>query len=403
MPPIPAALPDGRRLFTLSPGVAHLNHASFGAVSIPVQKAQESERRQADRDPMHFFAQSLPDRVAETRRELAAFLGADPDGTVLIFNVSTGIATVLSALALGDGDEVVVTDHSHFAVDFAVERESRLRGVRVSPVGLPLTAPDDEVIAAVTDAVTEGRTRLVVVPQVSSATARLMPVAGLAEALRALDVPLLVDGAHGPGMLPTPTAGLDADFWVGNMHKWAFAPRGTSVLVVAAPWRHRMEPLVVSRRYLEGFPASFDQPGAFDYSGWLAAPAGLRVLDELGHDTVRRHNAELAAYGQQVLAEALQINPADLPAPSDGVSMSLVPLPYDAATVDRAGPLLRRRIFDELHAEVAVHPWAGRAYLRLSAQIYNRAEEYERLAAGLPALVAECAFPGNPGRGLWHS
>lgn len=383
MPPIL----DGRRLFTLSAGVAHLNHASFGAVSIPVQKAQEAERRDADRDPMRFFAHALPDRVSRIRREIAAFLGADPDGTVLIFNVSTGIATVLAALALGDGDEVVVTNHSHFAVDFAVERERRLRGVRVNRVSLPLTAPDDEVIAAITGAVSGSRTKLVVVPQVGSATARLMPVAGLAKALRALDVPLLVDGAHGPGMLPSPAAGLDADFWVGNMHKWAFAPRGTSVLVVAAPWRDRMEPLVVSRRYPEGFPASFDQPGAFDYSGWLAAPTGLRVLEELGPAAVRRHNADLAAHGQRVVAAALRIDPAGLPPQADGVSMTLVPLPFEAADADQAGAELRRRIFDELQAEVAIHTWERRAFLRLSAQIYNRAEEYERLAAGLPALV----------------
>jgi isopenicillin-N epimerase len=384
-PPSPVS-PTARQLFTLNPRVAHLNHASFGSVPVPVQRAQQRLREEADADPMRFFGQYLPDRVARTRQHIAGFLGADPDGTVLTFNVSTGIATVLHSLALRSGDEIVVTDHSHFAVDFAVDRERRRRGVRVRLVHLPLTA-SDEVVTAITKAVTPGRTRLVIVAQVASATARLMPVARLSRALRAMGVPLLVDAAHAPGMLQSSVSEIDADFWVGNMHKWAFAPRGTSVLVVAAEWRDRVDPLVVSRRYTEGFPASFDQPGAFDYTGWLAAPVGPRVLRTLGHDAVRRHNAELAAYGQDVVASALQVDRAEVPAPSEGVSMSLVPLPPGVAATEDATRALRQRILDELSVEVAIHAWKGRAYLRLSAQIYNLAEEYERLAEGLPGLI----------------
>jgi isopenicillin-N epimerase len=159
------------------------------------------------------------------------------------------------------------------------------------------------------------------------------------------------------------------------------------VLVVSAEWRERVEPLVVSRRYLDGFPASFDQPGAFDYTGWLAAPVGPQVLRDLGHAAVCRHNTELARYGQEVVAAALRVDPAELPAPSDGVSMSLVPLPPGVADSAEATGVLRQRIYDELKAEVAVFVWEGRAYLRLSAQIYNVTEEYDRLAGGLPAVL----------------
>jgi isopenicillin-N epimerase len=386
---------DARRLFTLDDRVAHLNHASFGSVPVPVQRAQQRLREEADTDPMSFFAYSLPERVAHTRRDMARFLGSDPDGTVLTFNVSTGIATVLHSLALGSADEIVVTNHSHFAVDYAVERERERKGVAVRRVEVPMTASDDEVVAAMAGAVTPGRTRLVVIAHIASATARLMPVADVARALRAVGVPLLVDAAHAPGMLPAPAAGVDADFWVGNMHKWAFAPRGTSVLVVAPEWRERVDPLVVSRRYTEGFPASFDQPGAFDYTGWLAAPAGLEFLQTLGHAAIRRHNADLARYGQQVVAAALRVDAEELPAPSDGVSMSLVPLPLGVGkTGEGIGDVvgaLRQRIFEDLATEVAIHVWEGRAYLRLSAQIYNLAEEYERLAEGLPGVLRETA------------
>ena len=43
-----------------------------------------------------------------------------------------------------------------------------------------------------------------------------------------------VDAAHAPGIEDPAVAELGADFWVGNLHKWAFAPRGTALLAVDA-------------------------------------------------------------------------------------------------------------------------------------------------------------------------
>ena len=49
---------------------------------------------------------------------------------------------------------------------------------------------------------------------------------------------------------------------------------------------------------------------------------------------------------------------------------------------------LRDRISDRLRAEVSLAAWNGRGWLRLCGQVYNRPDEYDRLAEGLPALLA---------------
>ena len=97
----PDPLPGARLLFSLDPAVAHLNHGSFGAVPIGVQRAQQRLRDEIEANPMRFFAAGLHDRIAHTRRHLAAFVGADPDGTALVPNATTGIAIVLQSLRPG--------------------------------------------------------------------------------------------------------------------------------------------------------------------------------------------------------------------------------------------------------------------------------------------------------------
>ena len=47
---------------------------------------------------------------------------------------------------------------------------------------------------------------------------------------------------------------------------------------------------------------------------------------------------------------------------------------------------LQARISEQLAVETIPVAWNGQGYLRLSAQVYNSPEEYQRLAQGLPSL-----------------
>jgi isopenicillin-N epimerase len=385
----PPALPGARLLFSLDPAVAHLNHGSFGAVPIPVQRAQQRLRDEVDANPMRFFTQGILDRVVHTRRYLASFVGADPDGCALVPNATAGASIVLQSMRLRAGDEVLLTDHAYGAVGLAVRRECRRTGATARTVAVPVTATQPEVVARITAALRPGRTRLLVVDQITSPTARLVPVEDIVRAAREREVLVFVDGAHAPGMLPLDVDAIGADFWVGNLHKWAFAPRGTALLAVTPDWRRRIDPLAVSWEQEAGFPLNVEWQGSMDYTGWLAAPTGLFVLRTLGVDAVRAHNAALAAYGQRVVGDALGLAPADRPQPGGpAMSMRLLPLPSGLATTFPEATALRLLIADKLATETQIAAWGGRGWLRLSAQVYNRPEEYERLAERLPALLA---------------
>jgi isopenicillin-N epimerase len=380
------SIAGARLLFSLDPAVSYLNHGSFGSVPISVQRTQQRLRDETETNPMKFFVQGLDDRIIHTRRHLAAFLGADPDGSALVPNATAGASLVLQSVRLGAGDEVLLTDHGYGAVALAARRQCRRAGATARTVAIPLGAPDSEVVSRIRNALRPGKTRLVIVDQITSPTARAFPVGEIAAAAREHDIPVLVDAAHVPGMLPVDVSAIGADFWVGNLHKWAFAPRGTALLSVAPQWRRRIEPLVVSWEQDRGFPASVEFQGTVDYTAWLAAPAGLFVLRTLGLDAVREHNAALAAYGQRVVGAALGLS--DLPEPGHpAVSMRILPLPAGLATTVGEAHALRQHIADKLAVETAVNAWSGRGWLRLSAQVYNRPDEYDRLAEHLPALL----------------
>ena len=369
--------------------MSYLNHGAFGVVPISVQRAQHRLRDEMESNPVRFYAQGLMDRIVHTRRHLAGFLGADPDGCALVPNTTAAVSLVLQSVRLEAGDEVLLTDHAYGAVALATRRECRRTGANARTVALPLAAPAAATVSRVRAALRPGRTRLLIIDQLASATSQILPVTAIAAAARDAGIPVLVDGAHAPGMLPVDVAAIGADFWVGNLHKWAFAPRGTALLAVAPGWRRRIDPLIVSWEQDSGFPLSVEFQGTLDYSPWLAAPAGLFLLRTLGVNLAREHNAALAAYGQRVVGAALGVPVAELPDPGGPTAaMRIVPLPAGLATTQTEAQALRQHIADKLATEVGVTAWGGRGWLRLSAQVYNRGDEYDRLAERLPPLLS---------------
>nr|BFD80898.1 aminotransferase class V-fold PLP-dependent enzyme [Streptomyces sp. Xyl84] len=394
--PRPLLLDDGRpaaAAWSLDPGLLHLNHGSFGAVPLVAQRRQNELRAEMERAPVVWFPR-LPARIAETRGAVARHLGAEATDLALVPNASAGASVVYSALTARPGGDVVVTDHGYGAVTMGAERLARRWGRRVRTARVPLAADADRAHQAVMAEVDDD-VALVVLDQITSATARRLPVERVGAELARRGVTLLVDGAHAPGLLAAPLDGLVCDAWVGNLHKWGCAPRGTAALVARGPLREHLYPLIDSWAAAEPFPDRFDQQGTLDATGPLAAPAALDfVADTWGWETARRYMDELADYGARVIAAAFAgssgtAETADVGMPVPG--MRLVRLPEGLGASRIAADALRDRATAELGAEAAFTSFDGVGYLRLSAHVYNTPADYDRFAESCVPLVREWA------------
>ena len=377
--------PAIRDMWALDPRVIHLNHGSFGAVPLAVQLRRQTWQDRMDANPMGFFSRELAGEVERARLICAEFVGAEPAGFAFVNNATTGASAVVASLPLRAGAQVLVTDHGYGAVIYAVIRACHDAGAELVTVPVPLDASAEAIEAAILDRVTE-RTALAVIDHISSPTARRFPVERLIPALHDRGVPVLVDGAHAPGMVPVDLDALEPDFWIGNFHKWVCAPRGSAGLWVAPRWRGNMRSLVVSWRESEGYPYSYSMIGTVDHSPWLATPEALAFMTRLGWEEVWQHNIALVGYGQRIVAEALGLDPDRLVV-EPALSMRPLALPAGVAATSADAYALMGRIATELLVETAISPWNGVGVLRLSAQLYNCPADYETLASGLPRLL----------------
>ncbi|MEI7744005.1 MAG: aminotransferase class V-fold PLP-dependent enzyme [Chloroflexota bacterium] len=389
-----------RSPWRLDPAVSFLNHGSFGACPEPVLEAQRAWRDRIEAEPVRFLDRELGGHLDDVRGQIGAFLGASPDDLAFVPNATTGVSTVLGSLRFAPGDELLACDHEYNASLNALRVAAERDGARVVIVRVPFPIHDpSQVVEAYLEAVT-ARTRLALVSHVTSPTALVMPVTALVRELDRRGVDTLVDGAHAPGMVPVDLDALGAAYWTGNAHKWLCAPKGSAVLHVRSDRRARLRPLVVShgandpRTDRSRFRLLFDWTGTTDPTPWLAIPAAMRFVAGLHSDGwtgLMTANAALARYGRDRICAALDVAP---PAP-DGMLGSMAAIPLSGlAPTQGAAERLQTALFDEDRIEVPIIAFPVRgalaegaapssALVRISAQRYNRAEEYDRLAERL--------------------
>ena len=368
-------------LFELDPALTHLNHGAFGAVPRSVREAQDRARTRIEGAPMRAFRDELPVTLSGAREAAATFLGVPAGSTALVRNVTEAVGVVLQGLGIGSGDDVVVGNHGYLTAGWSAEA----RGATLRTAVFGVDSHPDDVVAAFAAAVTD-RTRLVVIDQITSPTALVLPVAEVAAAVA--PVPVLVDAAHVPGALPDlDVEALGVAFWAGNLHKWAYTPRAAATLWVAPEHRDTMRPLVTSWSHGLPFPERFDLQGTVDHSSWVAVPDGLAAWAALGGWEQVRCNADLLLRGAELVRDALGTGGPHGGIPS-APCLRLVALPDGVATTTEDAEALWQRLYA---VGLVVPPVAfeGRGYVRLAAAPYNDEDDYARLAAALPGLLSQ--------------
>ncbi|HEU0303842.1 MAG TPA: aminotransferase class V-fold PLP-dependent enzyme [Gaiellaceae bacterium] len=367
--------------FLLDPAIAHLNHGAFGATPRPVLERQRELRDELERDPIEFLGRRLPERLADVRSALAAYLGVEEPGRlVLAANSTTALNAVASSLALGTGDEIVVTDREYGAMRLLWEEIARRTGATLVPAALPMPAVETSQLAdAVWSAVTP-RTRVLFFSHVTSETAIVLPAGELCRRARAAGILCVVDGAHGPGQLPLDLDDLGADAYAGNGHKWLCAPKGSAFLYARDELHEALRPTVVSWGWREGLQDRFGWSGTDDPTAVLALPAAIEYQEAHDWPAVRERCAALARETQRELVERVGAEPAakdELQAPQ----MVAFAIPHE----DPEG--LQRALRERHRVEIPVREVDGRTIVRLSVQGYTSESDCARLVDALASEV----------------
>jgi selenocysteine lyase/cysteine desulfurase len=349
-----------RAEFPVLERLAYLNAGTNGPVPRRgVEAAEASLREQAERGRggAPYFAATITE-AESLRMRIAGLLGCDPDELALTGSTTDGVNSVLSALDLGPGDEVLTSDEEHPGVLAPLGAARERSGVRVR------TAPFAELASHA-----RPETRLIATSQVSWITGQVIDSAALA----ATGVPVLLDGAQALGAIHVDVADLRCDFYAASAQKWLCGPNGLGYLYVRRDLVERLVPASAGFMSLTAPDRPLDldlQESARRFEIAVAPPhqvawalGALDVLEGPGIETVHERAAALAV---RLAAELVERGATVAPRGD----CTLVSWEDDdpPATTDRL-----------LEAGIVVRYLPGTRYVRASVGAWTSEEELERL------------------------
>ncbi|HET8906216.1 MAG TPA: aminotransferase class V-fold PLP-dependent enzyme [Ktedonobacterales bacterium] len=375
--------------FLLRPGIAFLNHGSFGACPRPIFAEYQRWQRALEEQPVEFLARRLDDLLAEARGELGTFLGTSGDNLVFVPNATYGMNIVAHSFPLEPGDEVLGTTHEYGAVERTWTFICEAKGARYrsQPITLPATSAE-AIVEQLWQGVTP-RTRALVISHITSPTALIFPVAEICRRAAAEGIVTIIDGAHAPGQIDLTLDSIGADFYTGNLHKWTCAPKGSAFLYARPDRQPMLQPLVVSWgwRAIEPGPSLFQDyfgwTGTHDPAAYLSVAAAVAFQRQHDWPSIRAACHELASQASQRIGALTGLPPISPETPDWWGQMRAIPIPRTPVSAKE----IQRRLWDEFQVEIPLTEWQDQRFVRVSIQAYNTQRDVDRLVAALSAVL----------------
>jgi isopenicillin-N epimerase len=360
-----------RDLFLLDPEVIFLNHGSFGACPKAVFEVYQAWQMRLEKQPVLFLGREFNDLISASRRALAEEVHAGEDDLVYIPNATHGVNIIARSLNLSLGDEILASDHEYGACNNTWEficHQSRARYVH-QHIPLPAASPEG-VIEELWKGVNHN-TKLIYISHITSPTAQFFPVQAICNRARQSGILTVVDGAHIPGQVELDLIALDADFYVGNCHKWMLSPKGAAFLYARKEVQEMVEPLVVSwgwsadqtnstgSRFLD----LLQWTGTHDPSAALSVPAALQFMRDNDWRSVRRQCHALLKEALQRISRLSKLpaiyNLDDQDSSLLPPQMGIAPLP---GRIDTSR--LKNNLYQKFRIEVPIIEWGRTTFNR---------------------------------------
>jgi cysteine desulfurase/selenocysteine lyase len=376
--------------------LAYLDNGATAQTPLQVLEAMDrywTEHNANVHRGVHTLSEEATNLYEGARATIARHLGANPRDVIFTRNVTGALNLVAHAWGranVGEGDRILLTEmehHSNIVPWYLLAKE----------VGAELdwVPVDDEGrldMAALEGALERGP-KLIAVAHISNVLGTVNPIADIVRLAHDAGAIAVVDGAQAAPKLPLDLAALGADFYGFTGHK-LYGPTGVGVLYGRSEVLEAMPPyegggsmirkVTKERITWADVPARFEA-GTPPIAEAIGLAAAVEWLEGVGLAAAHAHEAELAAYALERLADVPGLRVFGPPAGDDRVG--IVSLEMKGVHAHDVSEILDRHAIavraGHHCAQVLMDRLGVAATTRASLAVYNTREEIDRLIDAL--------------------
>jgi cysteine desulfurase / selenocysteine lyase len=367
-----------RQLFPLTKDWTYLNNGTFGPSPYPVIEAVHAGMMDADRDGNYGSYDSTPGKIAK-------FVGADHDEIALTHNVTDGINIACWGVPLKKGDEVILTTHEHVGNCMPWMNRQKVHGIVIKKYTPGATA--EETLNRISSLITKN-TRVIATPHIPCTQGQVLPVKEICRLAKDKGLFALIDGAHGPGMIPLDLHDMGCDTYATCSHKWMLGPKGTGFLYVRKEFQETLQAFYAGGGTDDGKWNLMTEPittGAYAASAhryfggtqanglYTGVNAAIDFIETIGIENIHNRIKSLGKYMQDSLLELG--DKIELLTPTEERSRCAV----NGFRIKGVDYQKFFTICSENKIRIRAVPENGINCLRVSTHIYNNRDEVDKL------------------------
>jgi len=245
--------------------------------------------------------------------------------------------------------------------------------------------------------------RLIILDHIASASATLYPIKEIIAVIRKWDQIsnnkslILIDGAHSIGQIQIDLNDLDCDYYVSNLHKWFFAPRGCAFLYFRdIKQTHKLQPNIISHDYYKAATINFFQRGTRDNTRWFVIKDCIRLFEDNfgGLETITSYVTPILEEAVGLLVKGWKTSQLGIPKELEAPFMRIVALPKlkgysdnSMAEAEQASLNLVKDLFEKYQVDGQIPIINGKLQCRISCSVYNTIEDYIALRDAIIDLI----------------
>lgn len=367
-----------REQFPLNPKLAYLNNGTMGPSPYKVLDAVKKVMTDTDENLSYSGWETAS-------KKIASFVGAHENEIALTHNVTEGINIYAWGLPLKKGDEVILTTHEHVGNALPWLNRQKLQGIVLKTFSPAPTAA--ETLSRIETLITR-KTKAIAIPHIPCTQGQVFPIQEICALGKSKGLFVVVDGAHGPGMLPLNLHEMGCDAYASCFHKWMLGPKGTGFLYVRkdfqqtlqtyfvgggsdnAQWNMAVNPVVMGD-YADSAHRYYG--GTQNVALYKGVEAAIDFVSEIGMNNIHKRIQYLGKYTQDALLKL--DDKIELLTPTEEKSRCAV----NAFRIRGVHFETFYKKALEQHIRIRMVPENGLNCLRVSTHIYNNTEEIDRL------------------------
>lgn len=265
---------------------------------------------------VHYLSQASTTEFECARRIIKSFINARYEEEIVYTRGATEainlVANSYGKIALGEGDEVLITRMEHHSniVPWQMICEQTGAKLKVAPIN-----NDGELIFEEFERLLNHRTKIVAVVHISNSLGTINPVKEIIQKAHEYGASTLVDASQSIQHIPVDVQELDCDFLVFSGHK-VYGPTGIGVLYAKKHLLEMMPPyqgggdmilsVTFEKTLYNTVPYKFEA-GTQHIEGAIGLAAAIRYIQNIGLDAIEDYEKQLLDFATSLISEIPEV------------------------------------------------------------------------------------------------